>query len=82
MKAQLEAATDELKREIHIREKCYPKWLAEGKLTRAEAATRLGAMKAAVNFTTFLEDMGDLVSKEYAAWLQTKEIKNSTDHGE
>ena len=68
-------AVDELKREIHVRNKCYPKWTEEGKLTRAEAAVRLESLIAALDFCAFHEAMGEALSKEFAIWAEKVKIK-------
>jgi len=35
-------------REVKYRERCYPRWVAEGKMSKATADAQLAAMKAIV----------------------------------
>jgi hypothetical protein len=37
----LEAAIGEVNRERQVRERCYPRWVAEGKLSKIDAKDRL-----------------------------------------
>lgn len=48
--AGLQAAADELQREIDTRKRLYDRWLAEGKLTWTEADSRLRALMGAQQF--------------------------------
>jgi hypothetical protein len=70
-----EAAVDELRRELHVRNKCYPKWTEEGKLTHAEAKSRLDGMVAALDFCAWLESLKSSVSSEYATWSKSVQRK-------
>jgi signal recognition particle subunit SEC65 len=44
----LEGAIGELERELQVRERCYPRWVAEGKVSRLDAKDRLARQKRAV----------------------------------
>ena len=46
----LEEAISEVLREIQIRQRCYPRWVNEGKLTRIDAADRLERLAAAADY--------------------------------
>ena len=43
------AAKDEVIRELMVRKRCYDKWVAEGKLTETEARSRWTAICSAVH---------------------------------
>lgn len=45
-----------LKREIAMREACYPKWVASKKLLQSKADHELGAMKAALRTLISLQE--------------------------
>jgi len=46
----LEEAISEVLREIQVRQRCYPRWVQEGKLTRIDAADRLERLAAAADY--------------------------------
>ena len=46
----LEEALSEVQREVQVRERCYPRWVKEGKLTRIDAADRLERLRAACEY--------------------------------
>lgn len=41
-------ALDELKRELAVRDRCYPGWVRDGKLARTDARDRYDRLKSAV----------------------------------
>lgn len=43
-----QAAYDEAKRELDVRERCYGKWVKEGKLARTDADARFSAQAKVV----------------------------------
>lgn len=43
-------AIDEVEREFNVRERCFPKWVTEGRLTRSDAKDRLERLGAACYF--------------------------------
>ena len=44
----LEEEIDELKRELSMREKVYPKWIQEGKIKRDSAEKKKGLIKSTI----------------------------------
>ena len=49
----------EVKREIAMRERVYPRFIAAGKLTQAKADFALAAMRAVLDTLTALKDKRD-----------------------
>jgi len=43
-----EAAFDELERELNVRIRCFPRWVAEGRMCRTDAVDRLDRLHTAV----------------------------------
>jgi hypothetical protein len=52
----IEPALGELQRELQVRERCYPRWVEEGKLSRIDAKDRLDRIINAVEFLDLLLD--------------------------
>ena len=50
MKITITDAIKELKREIALRERVYPKWIASGRLNKELAEKQMARMKAALQF--------------------------------
>jgi hypothetical protein len=50
-------AIAELRRELAMREVCYPKWVADGSLSQAKADTQVNRLNAAIEF--LLEEYGE-----------------------
>ena len=46
----LEEAASEVERELHVRERCYDRWVSEGKLTRVDAQDRYDRLLSALDF--------------------------------
>jgi hypothetical protein len=46
---ELQEALDECKRELGVRERCFPRWVKEGRLTETDCKHRLGGMRTAVS---------------------------------
>lgn len=46
----LEEAIAEVEREFNVRERCFPKWVADGRLTNIDAKDRLERLGAACYF--------------------------------
>lgn len=59
--SELERAVDEVKREVSVRERCYQRWVDEGRMSRTEAKERMFGMKKA------LEMLQNLLDSEAAA---------------
>lgn len=57
----LQEAIDESQREFNVRERCFPKWVDEGRLTKSDARDRLERLAAACYFLSALSH-GDLES--------------------
>lgn len=47
-KATLQDAIQEIQREVQLRERLYPQWVASGKLSKAAAERQLARMKYAL----------------------------------
>lgn len=43
-----QSAYDELKRELDVRDRLYPRWVDAGKLTKSEARDRFNRLKEAI----------------------------------
>jgi hypothetical protein len=43
-------AVDEVEREFNVRERCFPKWIQDGRLTKTDAKDRLERLGAACYF--------------------------------
>lgn len=44
---EVEAATDEVHRELTMRERCFPGWIASGRLSKTDAKDRLDRLSVA-----------------------------------
>lgn len=55
--ASLSEQVDELRRELGVRERCYPKWIQEGKLSRTDARDRLERLRAALHTVQKVENL-------------------------
>lgn len=51
-----ERAVDEVKREVSVRERCYSRWVDEGRMSRTEAKERMFGMKKALEILQNLLD--------------------------
>jgi len=52
----LREAYDELEREFNVRERCFPKWITEGRISRSDAKDRLERHAAGMFFLQKLLD--------------------------
>lgn len=50
----LEKALCELERELNIRKKCYPRWIADGRMTKWEAIQRMEGFQIAYDIVAKL----------------------------
>ena len=41
-------SVDELVRELHVRQRCFPRWVAEGKLSRTDGIDRIERLASAI----------------------------------
>lgn len=57
VRAELEEAVCELARELGVRERCFPNWIAVGKVSRVDAKDRYSRMKKALEICTYLLDV-------------------------
>lgn len=74
--ATLESAMDEAIRELEVRERCYPRWIKEGRISKTDARDRTHRLRAAIWFLSFLSYMDlDLVSSvaQEAKWNDAPE---------
>ena len=44
-----QAAVDELERELNVRLRCFPRWIAEGRVSRTDAQDRIDRLHTAFN---------------------------------
>lgn len=44
----LQESFDELEREFNVRDRCFPKWITEGRISRSDAKDRLERLAAAL----------------------------------
>ena len=56
MPDEVQAAMDELKREIDVRDRCYPRWVQEGKISKTDATDRFARHKNAIKLLALLLD--------------------------
>lgn len=52
----VEAALSEVEREMHVRERCYDRWVEEGKLSRIDAKDRMNRQILAFKLLATLLD--------------------------
>jgi hypothetical protein len=57
LREALEPAVSELQRELGVRERCFPRWIELGKVSRIDAKDRFVRHKKAVEMLTFLLDI-------------------------
>lgn len=43
-----EEALDELQREFNVRQRCFPRWITEGRVSRTDAQDRLDRLATAI----------------------------------
>jgi hypothetical protein len=53
---EVEAALSEVEREMHVRERCYGRWVEEGKLSRIDAKDRMDRQILAYKTLTLVLD--------------------------
>lgn len=59
----IEEALSELGREMQVRTRCFPRWVAEGRMSKVEACDRLERHEAAIQY---LEQLRQADPKEAA----------------
>lgn len=47
---KVEEAHDELRRELGLRDRCYPGWVEDGRLARTDARDRYDRLKSAIHW--------------------------------
>lgn len=52
----VEEAQSELQRELGVRERCYGRWIEEGKVSRIDAKDRYNRLKKALEIINFMLD--------------------------
>lgn len=57
LRSELEPAASELARELGVRERCFPRWVEQGKISRIDAKDRFLRHKKAVEMMNFLLDI-------------------------
>ena len=55
-KADIEGALGEVQRELQVRERCYPRWTEEGKMSRIDAKDRMSRQIMAEELLSILLD--------------------------
>lgn len=58
----LSEALSELKRELQVRDRCYDRWVTDGRLTDVDARDRYERLASAVQFLQDLSAIADLKS--------------------
>lgn len=58
MRTVLAEAGTELDREMGVRERCFPKWIEDGRLSRIDAKDRYKRMEVAQQLVNFMLDIG------------------------
>lgn len=59
-----EEAQAEVQRELHVRQRCYDRWVQEGRLTAIEARDRLDRLTAALHYlSTDVTSSGDMTAQ-------------------
>lgn len=57
IRERLELASNEVNRELGVRERCFPNWIAQGKLSRIDANSRFTQLKKAAEIINYLLDI-------------------------
>ena len=52
----IEEAISEAERELQVRERCYARWITDGKLSKVDARDRTDRLQAAVQYLKYLLD--------------------------
>lgn len=60
----LKASADEVKRELEVRQRCYPRWVKEGKLSETDADDRLMRLAQAEKTLRMLRDAYEWVAED------------------
>lgn len=63
LQSKLDEAASELDREMGVRERCYPNWIEQGKVSRIDARDRFSRMKKAQEIIDFLLDISGKPSR-------------------
>lgn len=58
MRTALAEAGTELDREMGVRERCFPKWIDDGRMSRIDAKDRYKRMEIAQQLVNFMLDIG------------------------
>lgn len=53
-------ALDECTRELHVRERCFPRWIKEGRVSETDAQDRLDRLATACDLLTQLKDKANI----------------------
>lgn len=60
----LPEALHECERELQVRQRCYPRWVKEGKLTQFEATERGNRLAAAIQWLQKMLDRSEAVAAQ------------------
>jgi len=55
----LEEAISECQRELGVRQRCYDRWIQDGKLTLVDARDRMERLQAAIKYLQSVTSSGD-----------------------
>jgi hypothetical protein len=66
MRTALAEAGTELDREMGVRERCFPKWIDDGRMSRIDAKDRYKRLEIAQQLVNFMLDIGGKPAKEAA----------------
>ena len=56
----LREAQSEISRELQVRERCYDRWVADGKMTDVDAIDRLNRHRAAAHYLQYVDEANAL----------------------
>lgn len=75
----VEAALSELTRELNVRERCFPNWIADGRLNRIDAIDRRDRLATAFKLLQDVADdaTGKLLLDEAQKRLQAATVPNA-----
>lgn len=63
-----QAAYDEALREMQVRERCYPKWIQEGKISRTDATQRMQGIMRVVALLADFPHVTSNTGKDLSEW--------------
>ena len=52
----LQAAVDEVSRELNVRRRCFPRWVQDGRVSKTDAQDRINRLASALGFLQHVQD--------------------------